>query len=131
MVRYFRYFAEVSLRTFDGYGFLVFADPHYLAVVIFGAFVCVSHFQLRSRHLQLILCQVARVRKQIICAGCSAGSSSASSASPAVRSELAYVSPQDDALSIRSPITNPRNRATPCYRLNFGSLRPDFPRLGK
>jgi hypothetical protein len=99
--------------------------------VVFGASICVSHFQLRSRHLQPILCQVARVRKQIMCASCSAGSSSASSASPAVRSELADVSPQDDAFFIRSPIANPRNRVTPLYRFNSGSLRPDFPRFGK
>jgi len=48
VVGYLCYFAEVSLRASDRDDSLVFADPHYLGLMIFRAFEYVSYFQLHS-----------------------------------------------------------------------------------
>ena len=50
MVNYLCHFAEVSLSTSDRNGFVVFADPHFLSLMIFRAFVGVSYVQRHSLH---------------------------------------------------------------------------------
>jgi len=42
----------MSVRALNSYGFLVFADPHYLGLVILRAIVSISDSQLQFPHPQ-------------------------------------------------------------------------------